>query len=435
MRLLVLFFSFFNLCAFAQKQFIDSTEAVCDCKVAKLITVDNAKTIKHIKAPRCGGKNGIKSTSKNKNFTFEKEHNTNWYKLIFKTSGNFCFTIKPFKKDDDYDFMIFKSVINFCDTLLGNKISAVRANISRDKKDIEGFTGLSSSSKIEFVKQGIGEPFCKSIPVNYNDEYYLVIDNVYSKGQGFTLELFFETQLNLTGSIVDENNNPLKAEVTINNNKGDELAKVFSDSITGNYKLDLTIKNNKDFTINYFKDNSFIYSRNFEHTDTSLLKPLNQVLPTINKGAKFSVGSINFEPGSADYLASSLPALKNLAKLMKKNSNLSIVIIGHTNGCGTINPTLSIDKTIPKATSKISKQLPITKPKKFTKSDSSMVLKLSSDRANKIKKYLVENKINAVRISTLGKGCKEMLYNVNEETSEVPLWQQEANRRVEILIK
>lgn len=434
MRLL-LFFSFFSLSVFAQKQYIDSTNATCDCKTPKLITVDNAKTIKHLKAPNCSGKNGIKANSKNKQFSFEKEHHTNWYKLLFKTGGNFCFTINPFKKDDDYDFMIFKSVTNFCDSLLENKVSALRANISRDKKDIDGYTGLNSSSKIEFVKQGIGDAFCKSIPVKYSDEYYLVIDNVYDKGEGFTLELFFETQVSIKGRIVDEKDIPIKAEVTINNNKGNELSKVYSDSITGNYQLDITLKNNQAFTLNYFKDNSFFYSRTFEHTDTALLKPINQILPQLKKGLKYSVGAINFEPGSPEYLASSLPAIKNLTKLMKKNPELSIVIIGHTNGCGNMNSGIYLDKTVSKGKSSINNQLLTKKITQVSKSDSAFALKLSMERANKIKKYLVDNKINTSRISTLGKGCKEMLYPFITDNYDIPFWQQEANRRVEIMIK
>jgi outer membrane protein OmpA-like peptidoglycan-associated protein len=434
MRLLLLF-CIFNLKFLGQKIYTDSSNAVCDCKVPKLITIDNSKIIKHIKAPNCGGKNGIKATSKNKHYAFEKEHHTNWYKLLFKTGGNFCFTIKPFKKDDDYDFMIFKSVSGFCDSLLENNVFPIRANISRDKKDIEGFTGLNSSSKIEFVKQGIGDAFSKSIPAKPSDEYYLVIDNVYDKGEGFTLELFFETQVNIKGRIVNENDLPIKAEVTINNNKGNELAKVYSDSITGMYQLDLTLKNNQAFTLNYFKDNSFFFSRTFEHTDTALLKPINQILPQLKKGLKYSVGAINFEPGSPEYLASSLPAIKNLTKLMKKNQDLSIVIIGHTNGCGNLNSVLSFNKTLTKEKTSISAQLQGNKFAKASKKDSASVLKLSLERANKIKKYLMENKISPSRISTLGKGCKEMLYPFTEENYDIPWWQQEANRRVEIMIK
>ena len=150
MRLLLLF-CFLNYFSKAQTKYTDTSSAICDCNTPKTIIVNNSKLIKHIKAPNCGGNNGIKASNKNKGFAFEKEHNTNWYKLIFKVGGNLCFTIKPFKKDDDYDFMLFKEVPNFCDSLNVNKAKAIRANISRDKEDIDGYTGLSISHTLFYI--------------------------------------------------------------------------------------------------------------------------------------------------------------------------------------------------------------------------------------------------------------------------------------------
>ncbi len=398
MRLLLLF-CFLNYFSRAQTKYTDTSNAICNCNTAKTLIINNTKLVKHIKAPNCGGDNGIKASQKNKFFAFEKEHNTNWYKLIFKVGGNLCFTIKPFKKDDDYDFMLFKETPNFCDSLKATKAKPVRVNISRDKEDINGYTGLNSASTKEFVKQGVGDAYCKSVPVKNNDVYYLVLDNVYTKGEGFDLELFFETQVNITGQVLDEDNNPIKAEVSLNNSAGAQIAKVFSDSITGKYQFNLALKDNQPFTLNYFKDNSFFYTRSFKSNDSTLLKPLNQILPKLKKGAKYSVGTINFDPDNDTYVMVSLPAIKNLLKLMQKNIALNITIIGHTNGCGQSGYKGGVKA-------------------------------LSLSRANKIKNYLIENKIDAKRLSTLGKDCQEMIY---PDTGI--FWQQEANRRVEIMVK
>ncbi len=398
MRLITLF-CLFSMHVFSQTVYLDTTDAKCNCIDTKTIVVNNTKLIKHNKAPNCGGNNGIKASSKNNHFAFEKEHSTNWYKVIFKVDGNFCFTLKPFKKDDDYDFMLYKSIPDFCDSLKAGKVKALRANISRDKEDIEGYTGMNSTSKKEFVKQGVGDAYCKSLAVKKGEEYYLILDNVYKNGQGFDLEIFFETQVNINGQVVDEENKPIKAEVTINNSRGNQVAKVFSDSLTGNYKFNLSLKDNQQFTLNYYKDNSFFYTRTFKSNDTTLLKPINQILPKLKKGSKYSVGTINFDPDADTYILVSVPAIKNLLKLMQKNTDLNITIVGHTNGCGQSGYKGGVKG-------------------------------LSEGRAKKIKNYLTENKIEAKRITTLGKDCQEMIY-----PDDGPFWQQEANRRVEIMVK
>jgi len=80
---------------------------------------------------------------------------------------------------------------------------------------------------------------------------------------------------------------------------------------------------------------------------------------------------------------------------MAKNSKLSIQIEGHTNGC---DPGVQV---------------------------------LSEKRSAKIKDFLIKKGISGSRIKTIGKGCKEMLFPLDDKTT---LEQQEANRRVEILV-
>jgi hypothetical protein len=51
----------------------------------------------------------IGETKQKSKFTFEKEHNSAWYKLNIISSGDLTMRIIPTKVDDDYDFMLFKS--------------------------------------------------------------------------------------------------------------------------------------------------------------------------------------------------------------------------------------------------------------------------------------------------------------------------------------
>ncbi len=393
---LLLFLVISSFC-FGQAPITDTTQAKSDCKQAKKILISKTTQLVFTKAPNGAGVNEISCNNSNGGFAFEKEHNTSWHQLIFKIEGNLCFTIKPFKKDDDYDFMLFKSEdTNTCKTI--RKLKPIRANISRDKEEIEGTTGLKATATKELIKEGVHDAYSKSLQVQKGDTFYLAIDNVYNNGQGFNLDIFFERAIVLKGQLVDENNVPVKGEVVITNAGGKEVAKTETDSLTGVYKLNALLKERTNYYVNYSSDGHFFFSKQFTTDDTTAAKPQTQILATLKAGKKNSVGAINFFGDQDVYVKASEPALKNLLKLMRKENTMKIKIIGHTNGCGPSNY---------KGGSK----------------------GLSQGRALAIKKYLEKNNIDRERIFTEGKDCQEMLYPENS----LP-WQQEANRRVEIEI-
>jgi outer membrane protein OmpA-like peptidoglycan-associated protein len=397
MRYFLLFFIASSYSCFSQAPITDTMQAKADCKAAKKVIISKTTQLVFTKAPNGGGTSEISCNSSNSGYAFEKEHNTSWHQLIFKIEGNLCFTIKPFKKDDDYDFMLFKSEdTNTCKNI--RKLKPIRANISRDKEEIDGATGLKATSTKELIKEGVNDAYSKSLQVQKGDTFYLAIDNVYANGEGFNLDIFFERAVVLKGQLVDENNTPVKGEVVITNAGGKEVAKTETDSVTGVYKLNALLRERTNYYINYSSDGHFFFTKQFTAEDTTANKLQTQVLSTLKAGKKNSVGAINFFGDQDVYVKASEPALKNLLKLMRKESSIKIKIIGHTNGCGPSNY---------KGGSK----------------------GLSEGRALAIKKYLEKNSIEGGRIATEGKDCKEMLYS---ETG-FP-WQQEANRRVEIEI-
>lgn len=397
MRYFLLVFILTPFFYFGQAPITDTSQAKPDCKTAKKIIISKTTQFVFTKAPNGGGTSEINCNSANNGYAFEKEHNTSWHQLIFKIEGNLCFTIKPFKKDDDYDFMLFKSEdTNTCKN--SRKLKPIRANISRDKEEIEGSTGLKATATKELIKEGVNDAFSKSLQVQKGDTFYLAVDNVYPNGEGFNLDIFFERAVILKGQLVDENNAPIKGELVITNAGGKEVAKTETDSVTGLYKLNVLLRERTNYYANYSSDGHFFFTKQFTVEDTIVSKAQTQVLATLKAGKKSSVGAINFFPDQDVYVKASEPALKNLLKLMRKEKDMKIKIVGHTNGCG------------PSAYKGGSKGL-------------------SNGRALAIKKYLEKNSIESNRISTEGKDCKEMLY------SETGLpWQQEANRRVEIEI-
>jgi len=359
----------------------------------------NTKVGKTIPPNGSGLKNEISERKQKTRFAFEKEHNSAWYKLIIKTSGHLAFDIIPGKEDDDYDFMLFKASAktNFCDSLEKHKIKPMRACISRDKKDIEGKTGLNIKAKKEMVKQGVDDAFATPIFVSKGEVYYLVLDNVYEKGDGHTLNFYFEEPVLIKGVITDENNKPIIADITLTNAKGDTLEVAKSDKY-GSYKISSSLRRTLKYSLNFYSDSTFIYTKNISLKDSIELKNIRTILPYLKKGSKYSIGSINFVGGSVQYLPQAIPSIENLFKLMRKNKNLKIKIIGHSNG--------------------------------RTASGESEIIKFTNDRALSIKNYLTSKAIDGRRIETLGRGDHEMLFQISNASEA----QQEQNRRVEVMV-
>lgn len=396
MRILILLFISIDL--FAQKTPKLDT-VFCDCEQARTIAINAmAKVNKTISPNGHGQKQEISEHKQRTKYAFDKEHNSAWYKLVITGSGHLCFNITPSKKEDDYDFMLFKGAAKgFCDSLSSHRIKPVRACISRDKEDIEGKTGMSYKGKKEFVNEGVGDAYVKPISVTKGEVYYLVLDNVYDKGEGHSIQFYFEEPVNIKGVILDDKNKPMVAEIALTNAKGDtmELSKSKTD---GSYEINTYLRAKVNYVLNFYNDSSFTFSKNIYLKDSVELKNIRTILPQLRKGVKRPIGCINFYGGSPEYIPNAIPSISNLYRLMTKNNNLSIQIEGHTNGCSF---------------------------------GVGYAQKLSDQRAMKIKEFLVKKGIKAERIKTLGKGCKEMLFPVDANPT---LEQQELNRRVEVLV-
>lgn len=393
-RFLILIFLCVNV--FGQTTKLDTV--FCDCDVARVITLSgNKKVGKTIAPPGPGIKNEI-GTSKGKGrYAFDKEHHVAWYKLVMATSGNLIFDIIPSKASDDYDFMLFKAGKNFCDSLHNFQIKPLRSCISRDKEDIFGRTGLNLLAKKELVNEGVGDAYCKYIQVTKGESYYLVLDNVYAEGDGHTIQFAFGEPVEMRGVIKDENNKPVEAEITLVDQKGDTVL-VGTSNKEGIYGFIAPLKRNVSYNLNFYNEKSFSYSKAIEISDTVELKHLVFVLPKLKKGSKYSVGSINFYPGESKYLPRSIPAMMNLYKLLKKNEQLKIMIIGHSNG--------------------------------RDRPEEEWIINFTKERAISIRNFLIKKGIDGKRIEIDGKGDHEMLFQLPAATEK----QQEMNRRVEVMV-
>lgn len=395
MRIIILVL--ISLKLFSQTKKLDTV--YCDCNKAKTLAI-NGKTLygKTISPKGYGEMKEISPLKQNSTYAFEKEHNSSWHKLMINTTGELTFNVIPSKANDDYDFMLFKSSKNdFCDSLQKHKLKPLRACISRDKEELNGKTGLNLKSPNEFVKHGVGPAYCKSITVKKGEIYFLVLDNVHDKGGGYTLELEISQPITIAGIVTNENNKPIKTEIALTNQKGDTIL-LENTKDDGTYSFIAPIIKNQPYNLNFYNDSSFSFTKSFTLADTLKLKILKTILPKLKKGNKYSIGSINFIGGSVQYLPQALPSMNNLAKLLKKNKDLKIKIIGHSNGRDM--------------------------------QDEKGIMAFTKGRANTIKNYLAIQGIDEKRIEIEGKGDHEMLFKLPQANNE----QQEQNRRVEILV-
>lgn len=381
---------------FSQTKKLDTV--FCDCRIAQVISINGKVKYGKTIAPKGAGEIKEISTVKQKtNFAFDKEHHSAWYKLVINTSGDLTFTITPTKADDDYDFMLFKAGNYFCDSLQATTINPIRACISRDKEELLGKTGLNFKSTNEFVKYGVGPAYSKYMPVKKGEVYYLVLDNVYDKGDGHLLDFEISQTAIFNGVVLDENNKPIKTEITLTNQIGDTIS-LENTSDDGSYHFIAPLVKNQSYNLNFYNDSSFSFTKTVILYDTAKQYYLKTILPKLKKGKKYSVGAINFVGGSVQYLPRAIPAMYNLYKLLKKNPQLNIKIIGHSNGRDMMSE--------------------------------SGIIAFTKGRATSIKNYLAIQGIDEKRIEIDGKGDHEMLFKLPKATAP----QQEENRRVEILV-
>ena len=200
----------------------------------------------------------------------------------------------------------------------------------------------------------------------------------------------------VTGRIIDQStNSPIDAEIIIiDNNTNQIVYRTKANSQTGEYTI--TIPNGKNYGMTIRKDGYMFYSENFDLITYSQRQDIekNIVLQTIEKENKITLNNIFFDFASYNLKSSSVAELMNVVEFMKNNPNIKIEIAGHTDNIGS--------------------------------AENNQIL--SEKRANAVKLYIVDQGIEANRISTKGYGMsKPIADNTTEEG-------RKQNRRVELTI-
>ena len=223
-----------------------------------------------------------------------------------------------------------------------------------------------------------------------------------------------EAEVIISGIVVDEKNQPLIAEVSLNDKNGNEIQTTTS-SKDGRYILKAVLKKKDDYTLTYYSDSAFVSSKRINISNARLpYKNLRTILPKLKGGDKYVLENLNFVGDTSQLIAASLPSLEALYKLMKKNKKLEIRIEGHVNYPNYMpNPKFHKHKS--------SKYVP---PEMNAFEFNQW---LSDERAKMVYSYLISKGIKPKRLSFVGFGATKMLYPDAYTESEMA-----KNRRVEI---
>lgn len=331
---------------------------------------------------------------------FPEENNIAWLSFTALKASRITIRIVPDSTQDDYDFLLFKEEGASSLKRISNKSQKpLRSNCARTQNIEDGVTGLAYPKTLpDHVGQGTGSSFSQAIDVVRGEKYFLVLNNVYDEGSGVSIYIDYWQSKTITGTVKDEQQHPIETDVTWEDRAtGDTLAQTRSDAQTGDFTLEVLYTTTAESGYVLVASSDTLVFSEKEFTAGQIMacspEPIHMVLKELKKGTSMTFGSINFAPNKDTFLKSANPSLRRLHRLMKANPYMRIRIEGHTHGSN------------------------------FT------TQKLSEDRANAVRDYLVEHGITQNRMTTIGHSGKYMLYPLNTKKEFAS-----KNRRVEIMV-
>lgn len=150
------------------------------------------------------------------------------------------------------------------------------------------------------------------------------------------------------GTVIDNiSRKPLEAELEIMDlANGKPIATFTSNSATGKFLLSLPA--GKNYAISVKKDGYLFHSENFNIPAESDFNLVNKdvELKNIKVGSKIALRNVFFATGKADVTPESYPELDRLVQLMKDVPGLKVEVSGHTDNQGSeqLNTKLSQDR-------------------------------------------------------------------------------------------
>jgi outer membrane protein OmpA-like peptidoglycan-associated protein len=225
-----------------------------------------------------------------------------------------------------------------------------------------------------------GDDLFFSMPAEGNFAYYTKEDSVGDMNiYRLPMPLFNELDpvITISGRVVDmETQEPLDAIVSYETQDGVEVGKVETDPTTGEYQI--TLPAGKEYQYIAKVKGYLPISENVDLTNQKESKSFNNdmIMAPVKEKAEIVLNNVFFAFDSYDLLPSSKSELNRMVEVMKENSQIEVVIIGHTDSTG---------------------------PAEYNQM-------LSEKRAQSVVNYLTNEGIDKTRLEYLGKGEGEPAY-------------------------
>ncbi len=323
------------------------------------------------------------------------EVNSVWLRLEPSVKGVFEFEIST-ENNVDFSYLLFKATDNsFCEKLENDQVQPILSRMT--------------SYRNKGAKTGQSGEFDESVETKEEDVFYLMIHtNSTYKGK-VNVRFQRKGEITRTVSTIQDfrkqkrsnyirvkirdkaSGEPVEANMVISGVGRDNYLFLGTDFLfDASTAREMHIESN---TQGYFLLVKNFNTKGSAGNNMEIILELEELAP----GKKLLLENIKFEHDSDDFLPIAFPALKRLLDFMAVNNEVKIEIQGHVNAPGY--------KNTPR------------------------IKNLSDNRAKAVKKFLKDNGIESDRMTVSGYGNTQMIY---EEPNEI--WQEEANRRVEIKI-
>ncbi|MHA8098724.1 OmpA family protein [Aquirufa aurantiipilula] len=204
------------------------------------------------------------------------------------------------------------------------------------------------------------------------------------------------TLIQMAGQVLNQDSQEaVAAKILVKSVAGTDSLWVDYDPYLGDYSFMWPAK--KAFTMQVVKDGYICRVEKFDYTSERSFKTLqrNLLIIPIQLNKQYQIPNINFDQSKAELIPSSYEELDKIVKILKDNISFKILLEGHTDNQGDWNENM----------------------------------KLSLERVENVKAYIVSKGIspNRVRVKGWG-GTKPMASNMSEERRKL-------NRRVEFTLQ
>lgn len=204
------------------------------------------------------------------------------------------------------------------------------------------------------------------------------------------------TLIQMTGQVINQNTKePMAARIVIKakGNSSDTLS-IDYDPYIGDYSFMWPAK--KPFTVQIKKQGFFSKVENFDFSSSANFQLVNRnfFLQTVEKNKAMALSNLIFDQGKAELKPGFEAELEKIIAILSENTQYTLLLEGHTDNQGDWNDNL----------------------------------KLSLERVENVKAYLVSKGVDSNRIQTKGwGGSKPLANNLLEDT-------RKSNRRVELTL-